>query len=102
MANVAYPFRITDNSNNLVAGATIVIGSTTLVEGTQAYVTALGLSPGTSLNSGGSPAGVPVTYLDFGSGDYVLIVDPEAFGEAYFKLAVSKSGSTITGANATK
>lgn len=92
-ATVSYPFRVVDNSGNLVSGATVVINGTTLTAGTPSTVA------GKVLGSGATLSSVSVTYYDFGSGDYVLTYDPAANGEAYFPITVSKSGSAITGAN---
>jgi hypothetical protein len=98
MTAIAYPFRVADNSGNLVSGATITVGAVTLAAGTPASVPgAKGLASFASLNGS---TGISVTYYDSGNGDYVIVYDPESFGEAYIPIVPSKAGSTITGANA--
>ena len=98
MSNIPYTFRVIDNSGALVAGATITIGAVTLTANVAANVPgAKSLATGGSLNGS---TGISVTYQDFGNGDYVIIYDPETFGEAYIPVVPSKGGSTITGQNA--
>ena len=106
-ASIAYPFRITDNSGSLVAGATVKVGSTTLTSNvvpvSSATTTTVGTTAGEYvLGTGAVPGGsLTVTLIDFGTGDYDLIYDPTSQGEMYFPLAVTKSGSVITGTNGT-
>lgn len=98
MSSIAYPFRVVDNSGVLVSGATITIGAVALTVNVAANVPgAKNLATGGSLNGS---TGISVTYQDFSNGDYVLVYDPESFGEAYVPIVPSKGGSTITGANA--
>ena len=96
---IAYPFRVTDNSGVLVAGATVAIGATTLTAGSAATVPA---AAGEKLLTTNAAPGstVSVTLLDYGTGDDAIIYDPAIYGEMYFPVSVSKAGSTITGASA--
>ena len=97
--NIAYPFRVTDNSGTPVSGATIAIGSTTLATGAATSVPAAAGEK--VLTTGAAPsAAVSLTLLDFGTGDYAILSDPAVNGELYLPLMPSKSGSTITGGNA--
>ena len=95
-APIAYPFRVTDNSGALVAGATVAIGATALTSGSATTVPAAAGEKLLSTNA--APAAtVSVTLLDYGTGDYALVYDPTVNGELYVPLTVSKAGSTITG-----
>ena len=95
-APIAYPFRVTDNSGALVAGATVAIGATALTSGSATTVPAAAGEKLLSTNA--APAAtVSVTLLDYGTGDYALVYDPAVNGELYVPLTVSKAGSTITG-----
>lgn len=93
-APTAYLFRANDNSGNLVPGATIVIGSTTLIANTSAVVSVKNIITGTTVS-------VSVKYQDLGTGDYSLITDPVIVGsDLYIPITISKVGSTITNSNA--
>ncbi|MEO7716348.1 MAG: hypothetical protein ABIY70_09090 [Capsulimonas sp.] len=98
-AVVSYPFRVTDDSGVLVSGATVAIGATTLTSGS---ATTVPTNAGEKiLGTNAAPAStVSITLLDYGTGDYSLLVDPSVTGELYIPLTVSKAATTITNGNA--
>lgn len=103
--SIPYPFRVVDNAGNLVAGATVAIGATTLTSNTTSTLTATSV-PNTAgekvLGTLANPSGtIMLTLLDYGTGDYAILYDPTTFNELYLPLTVSKAATTITAANAT-
>lgn len=85
-STIVYRFRIVDDSNAPVAGATIVQNTT------KSFAAA---------TLGNAVAGLTLTPTDLGNGDYGIAYDPEGSnGEVIVNYTVSKVGSTITGSNA--
>ena len=101
MALVAYPFRVINSSGTLVSGATVSIGSTTLSSNTSSSSPGATAVPDTAgvylLATALAPTQtIYVTLFDYGTGDYCLYYDPTIYGEMYFPLTVTKTGSTFT------
>ena len=97
---LGYPFRLQDDSGNLLPGATITVNGTAVAASTNGAAPTYVAANVLSAFNFGVINGVNVAIYGAGTGDYLLVYDAEANGDAYIALSVSKAGSTITQGNA--